>query len=167
MTDVYFNGNQQQWNSVTKASNWKPNATKVHWHCTVTFNANGHGTAPEPQNIEWSNQDKATEPTAPTADGYNFLGWYTNAACTNLWNFDNIVTGDMTLYAKWEQVIVNIPGDVNGDGAVTSSDVTLLYNVILSGDNSGIVNGDQDGDGVITSSDITAVYSIMLGSKNK
>ena len=167
LTDVYFNGNQQQWNSVTKASNWKPNATKVHWHCTVTFNANGHGTAPEPQNIEWSNQDKATEPTAPTADGYNFLGWYTNAACTTPWNFDNIVTGDMTLYAKWEQVVVIVPGDVDGDGVVTSYDVTALYDFLLNSDESGIVNGDQDGDGVITASDITTVYSILLGSKKQ
>lgn len=167
LTDVYFNGNQQQWNSVTKASNWKPNATKVHWHCTVTFNANGHGTAPAPQNIEWSNQDKATEPTAPTADGYNFLGWYTNAACTTPWNFDNIVTGDMTLYAKWEQVVVIVPGDVDGDGVVTSYDVTALYDFLLNSDESGIVNGDQDGDGVITASDITTVYSILLGSKKQ
>ena len=167
LTDVYFNGNQQQWNSVTKASNWKPNATKVHWHCTVTFNANGHGTAPEPQNIEWSNQDKATEPTAPTVDGYNFLGWYTNAACTTPWNFDNIVTGDMTLYAKWEQVVIIVPGDVDGDGVVTSYDVTALYDFLLNSDESGIVNGDQDGDGVITASDITTVYSILLGSKKQ
>lgn len=164
LTDIYFNGTQQQWNSVTKSAYWKPNATKEHWHCTVSFNANGHGTAPAPQNIEWSNQDKATEPTAPTADGYNFLGWYSNAACTNLWNFDNIVTGDMTLYAKWEQVVVIVPGDVDGDGEVTANDVTALYSFLLAGDNSSIVNGDQDGDGVITSSDITTVYSILLGN---
>ncbi|MBR5087704.1 MAG: C10 family peptidase [Muribaculaceae bacterium] len=57
----------------------------------------------------------------------------------------------------------SIPGDVDGDGEVTSYDVTLLYNVILNGDESGIVNGDQDGDGVITSSDVTLVYNILLG----
>ena len=165
LADIYFNGTQQQWNSVIKSSLWKPNATKEHWHCTVTFNANGHGTAPAPQDIEWSNQDKATEPTAPTADGYNFLGWYTNAACTTPWNFDNIVTGDMTLYAKWEQVVIIVPGDVDGDGVVTSYDVTALYDFLLNSDESGIVNGDQDGDGVITASDITTVYSILLGSK--
>ncbi len=165
LADIYFNGTQQQWNSVMKSSLWKPNATKEHWHCTVTFNANGHGTAPDPQNIEWSNQDKAIEPTAPTADGYNFLGWHTNAACTNQWNFDNIVTGDMTLYAKWEQVIVNIPGDVDGDGEVTAVDITAVYNYLLNGDETFIATSDVDGDGFITSVDITAIYNILLGNK--
>ena len=57
-----------------------------------------------------------------------------------------------------------LPGDVDGDGVVTSYDVTALYNFLLNGDDSGIVNGDQDGDGVITASDITTVYSILLGN---
>ncbi len=56
------------------------------------------------------------------------------------------------------------PGDVNGDGSVTSADVTALYSWLLNSDDSAIVNGDQDGDGVIISSDVTAVYSIMLGN---
>lgn len=58
-----------------------------------------------------------------------------------------------------------IPGDVNGDGAITSADITALYSYLLSGDDADIVHGDQDNDGEITSSDITAVYSIILGSK--
>ncbi|MBQ3324009.1 MAG: M6 family metalloprotease domain-containing protein [Muribaculaceae bacterium] len=57
-----------------------------------------------------------------------------------------------------------VAGDVNGDGSVTSADVTALYNYLLNGDNSNIVNGDQNNDGNITSSDITWVYNILLGS---
>ena len=57
-----------------------------------------------------------------------------------------------------------VPGDVNGDGTVTSSDVTALYNWLLSNDDSAIVNGDQNGDGDITSADITMVYNIILGN---
>ena len=57
-----------------------------------------------------------------------------------------------------------VAGDVNGDGDVTSADITALYGVLLSNDYSSIVNGDQDGDGNITSGDVTAVYSILLGS---
>ena len=56
-----------------------------------------------------------------------------------------------------------IVGDVNGDGEVTGSDVTALYNAILFNDFSAIVNGDQNGDGEITGSDVTAVYNIILG----
>ena len=58
-----------------------------------------------------------------------------------------------------------IPGDVNGDGVITSADITALYSYLLSGETTEIFNGDQDNDGTITSSDITAVYSIILGSK--
>jgi hypothetical protein len=53
---------------------------------------------------------------------------------------------------------------VNGDGVVSSVDVTALYNYLLNNDSSSIVNGDVDGDGHITSVDITAVYNIILGS---
>ena len=57
-----------------------------------------------------------------------------------------------------------MPGDVNGDGSVTSADVTALYNYLLNNDSSSIVNGDQNGDGNITSADVTAVYNVLLGS---
>ena len=57
-----------------------------------------------------------------------------------------------------------VPGDVNGDGQVTSFDITALYNFLLSGDMSDIVNGDQNGDGSITSADITEVYSVLLNN---
>ncbi|MBR5638518.1 MAG: hypothetical protein IKW83_02025 [Muribaculaceae bacterium] len=56
-----------------------------------------------------------------------------------------------------------VPGDVDGDGYVTAADVTALYNWMLSGDDSALVNPDQDGDGNITAGDVTAVYNILLG----
>ena len=54
------------------------------------------------------------------------------------------------------------PGDVNGDGSVTSADVTVLYNYLLNSDMSGIINGDVNGDGSITSADVTVIYNILL-----
>ena len=56
------------------------------------------------------------------------------------------------------------PGDVNGDGNVTSADVTALYNYLLNNDSSAIVNGDQNNDGSITSGDVTIVYNCLLGN---
>ncbi|MBR0024215.1 MAG: carbohydrate-binding domain-containing protein, partial [Muribaculaceae bacterium] len=58
-----------------------------------------------------------------------------------------------------------VVGDVDGDGFVTSSDITALYNFLLNNDSSSIVNGDQNGDGSITSGDVTFVYNILLLSK--
>ena len=67
---------------------------------TVTFDANGHGTAPADQCI--AEGGKVTTPTAPTATGYTFGGWYKEAGCTNAWDFAaDVVTADITLYAKW------------------------------------------------------------------
>lgn len=57
-----------------------------------------------------------------------------------------------------------VAGDVNGDGEVTASDVTTLYNYLLNNDSENLVNGDQDADGEITAADITFVYNILLGS---
>lgn len=67
----------------------------------VTFDVQGHGTAPEAQ-IGLRAGDTAVRPEDPTAAGYRFDGWYRDAACTKAWNFEtDIVQEDMTLYAKW------------------------------------------------------------------
>lgn len=74
---------------------------------TVTFNANGHGTAPSSQSVEYGG--KATEPTALTATGYTFGGWYKESGCTNAWNFSSdTVTAATTLYAKWTPIQYSI-----------------------------------------------------------
>lgn len=52
--------------------------------------------------------------------------------------------------------------DVNGDGAVTASDVTALYNHILYGDMTYYASSDVNGDGAVTASDVTAVYNVIL-----
>ena len=101
LTDIWFDGTQSQWAAVEKGSSWKPSTTKEHWRCTVTFNANGHGTDPASQTL-WSDYDKATEPTPPTATLYVFRGWFTEAECINQWDFNTVVPSDMTLYAKWD-----------------------------------------------------------------
>lgn len=40
-------------------------------------------------------------PAEPTRSGYTFIGWYTDAACTDRYDFGTPVTESMTLYAKW------------------------------------------------------------------
>ncbi len=58
-----------------------------------------------------------------------------------------------------------VAGDVNGDGLVTSIDITVLYNYLLLGDDTHMVNGDQNQDGQVTSNDVTTVYNILLGNQ--
>ena len=58
----------------------------------------------------------------------------------------------------------SVSGDVNGDGVVTSVDITCLYNYLLNGANTYIATSDVDGDGFISSVDITVIYNILLGN---
>ena len=48
-----------------------------------------------------SSGDKLTKPETPVKDGYTFAGWYKDSACTQAWDFEAGIPGDMTLYAKW------------------------------------------------------------------
>ncbi len=57
-----------------------------------------------------------------------------------------------------------VAGDVNNDGTVTSSDITMLYNYLLAGDETYLATSDINGDGNITSADVTALYDILLGN---
>jgi uncharacterized repeat protein (TIGR02543 family) len=67
---------------------------------TVTFNSNG-GDAVTGQII--IHGQKVAEPTAPERTGYDFAGWYKEAALTNTWDFANdTVTASTTIYAKWD-----------------------------------------------------------------
>lgn len=71
---------------------------------TVTFNVNGHGTAPA-DITKVSYGSLIQKPDDPAADGFVFSGWYTNEDCSpeNIWHFDSDkVYRDLTLYAKWE-----------------------------------------------------------------
>ena len=70
---------------------------------TVTFDVNGHGTAPDPQTVDIGT--KAVKPTDPVQTGWRFDGWYTDKDCTAAYDFDKEVTEDITLYAKWVQTV--------------------------------------------------------------
>ena len=69
---------------------------------TVRFDSNG-GTPV--QNVTVEDGNRIARPADPTKDGYAFVGWYKDAALTNVWDFEtDTVTDDVTLYAKWKTV---------------------------------------------------------------
>ena len=65
----------------------------------VTYNYNYSGSTST--TVTLNNGDVLSYPTVPTRSGYAFAGWYTDSACTNLYNFSGNITSDLTLYAKW------------------------------------------------------------------
>ena len=81
---------------------------------TVTFDANGKDAElPASQRVKQGHP--VIEPSAkPRCAGFTFVGWYKDAACTQAWDFaKDVVTADMTLYAKWSAVGGASTGDTN------------------------------------------------------
>ena len=68
---------------------------------TVTFDSNGGSKV---NSVDVASGEKVTKPADPTRSGYEFKGWYKdNGTFLQEWNFDkDVVTADITLYAKWE-----------------------------------------------------------------
>ncbi len=103
-------------NDMTLYAKWTPNKYKV------TFNSQG-GTSVTTQTIEYGS--KCT-PKTPTKTGYSFDGWYRNAECTGeAWNFEtDVVTDNITLYAKWIGDVYTVTFDTQGGSPVEAQQVS-------------------------------------------
>lgn len=93
----YYNGSAYNFNTavtknITLVAQWTKNTVVTY---RVTFNGNnGHSNS---QSVASGN--KVSRPTNPTKTGYTFLGWFTEQNVQ--YDFNKIVTGNMTLYAMW------------------------------------------------------------------
>ena len=98
---------------------------------TVTFDVQGIGTAPESQIIDQGG--KVTRPANPSATGYDFVNWYTDQTYNTVWNFNTVVTANMTLYAKWSAHTHSLTWNANGgvlSGNYTSG--TVAYGTAIT-----------------------------------
>ena len=84
---------------------------------TVTFDADG-GSSVEAQIVKEG--EKVTVPTEPTKECYTFLGWYLG---NEKWSFDDTVSSDTTLKAKWEKSKYTVTFDANGGTGSTTKTV--------------------------------------------
>ena len=91
----------------------------------VSFDLNGHGS-PQPEWQEVEKDEKATKPEDPFAVGYDFRGWFTEPEAETQWDFDDVVTTNMTLYAGWSVHEYTIKYDANGGGG-TMEDQQRYY----------------------------------------
>ena len=88
---------------------------------TVTFRPQG-GNPVDSQIV--NHGEKVIRPTAPRRAGYTFAGWYKEYGCTNAWDFDtDMVSSDVTLYAKWTINSYTVTFDSQGGSAVGSQTV--------------------------------------------
>lgn len=68
---------------------------------TVTID-NGSGQ----QTVTVKDRDVITRPADPVNGSNTFTGWYTDKACTELYDFTSPVTEDITIYAGWFTPVV-------------------------------------------------------------
>ena len=107
---------------------------------TVTFNNNGRGSTTASQTFLQGGT--ASEPSDPSATGYNFAGWYEEPACTLAWNFSSTISADKTLYAKWTaKNYSNTLNDQDATGTGHSTSATTTYNSTTV---SSITNPEKD-----------------------
>ncbi len=86
---------------------------------TVSFDLNYEGApALEAQTIAIGGT--ATEPAAPTREGFLFQGWYADAAGETAFDFTAELRTETTVYAKWEEIKLD-----DGEKLVT---ITFMYN---------------------------------------
>ena len=92
---------------------------------TVSFNMNGYGDPIDP--VEVVSGDKVTRPATPSANGVVFGGWFTEAECTNEYDFNKTVSDNFTLFAKWTQKFT-VSFNMGGHGTQIPSQEVLSGN---------------------------------------
>lgn len=92
---------------------------------TISFDGNG-GSLQGDSLVDVYEDELLTKPTNPVrqADGdmygYQFLGWFLDKECSQLYDFELPVTSDLTLYAGWDAVT-----EVMVDFNLNTSDPTV------------------------------------------
>ena len=95
----------------------------VDTYYDVTFNVNMEGVAPvDTQTVKCN--ATANEPTAPTKEGYKFLGWFKDGENT-AFDFDTPITQKTELTAKWELNLQTVNVVIYRNGDMTKSFKTV------------------------------------------
>ena len=116
---LHYTGTKAQWDELMKKKisytgddfsytdeigNMNPmlnNPKEFHYAPTVSFDC-GDLAKKTSKVVEY--EGIVTPPDDPTADGYQFEGWYTQKNGGELFNFNQKITKDVTVYAHWSEV---------------------------------------------------------------
>ena len=87
---------------------------------TITFNADGGSSV---SLLKATFLSEISEPNTPIKDKHQFLGWFESLEATNTYIFDKMPNRNVTLYAKWKQVVFTLTLNPD-DGVLTEN---ILY----------------------------------------
>ena len=115
-------------------SNTKDDIVEIFakWKVTITYNSNGHGTAPASKTVVQGSSltlGSMTNVTGYTFDTVN--SWYKEAGCTNFVGragASYTANKPITLFAKWNPIRYNIKYNIGTAAATTPSDLEKVYN---------------------------------------
>lgn len=121
-----FSGWSPEVSAVTGDATYTAQFTSAPREYTITYNINGHGTAPTGEALKYTAGTAKTLPIL-SADGYTFGGWYTDDTTFNIAAVITTETrGNQTFYAKWTE---NAPETVtitwSIDGETTQENVAV------------------------------------------
>ena len=94
---------------------------------TVSYNTMG-GSPISDNQIRYG--QIANRPPPPTRPGHAFGTWFAESDLINIWNFNTIVTRDITLYASW--TIGQVTVSFNSHGGSVVMPQTIDWNTIVS-----------------------------------
>jgi uncharacterized repeat protein (TIGR02543 family) len=87
----------------------------VRWNepptVTLSFNSDGHGAAIAPELV--AQDTDPTAPRTPTADGWVFQGWYTDASLTTKADFSVPLDASTTFFARWTPALATTGSPLN------------------------------------------------------
>ncbi len=77
-----------------------------------------------------------SQPTTPTKEDYDFLGWYKESELKNKWRFDidTIPARNITLYAKWAPSQDRITMIANPGSVEASVSFNQMFNLNINND---------------------------------
>lgn len=134
------------WNSMSNAKGkfyalndtliFGSSAVTLHaaWRATITFDGQGATTGPNPPttSIYYPDTLLPSMPTNPTRTGYEFAGWYTAVSGGTRFLVTTKVTGNDTLYARWNIKTYTLVYNGNGsDGGTAPSGGTYDSNTVI------------------------------------
>lgn len=113
--DIEWDFDDEVVESIILYALWEETQTGI----TVTF-VFSNGT--EPVTME-AIDGKISPPGDPSYEGFNFLGWFTASSEGDKWNFDSLITENMTLYAQW--------AIATGEGVLDSSADAITVTAVV------------------------------------
>ena len=106
LVELHYTGTQEQWDELKEKNDFKNKNTLLtnpqNFYCahTVSFDC-GSQAKGSTKVVQY--EGTVTPPDDPTADGYQFKGWYTQENDGELFDFYQKITKDVTVYAHWSK----------------------------------------------------------------